>query len=652
MKKKTILSVLICLIICSMVFVAVACKDDHEHTYDTSWTSNNSYHWHRATCGHSEVIDKTEHEWNDGEVTKNPTCTNSGLKKFICNICKTAKWESIPITQDHTYSTEWSKNVSYHWYDSTCGHDEILSKDEHDFDSDGVCRVCEYDISEDFTFELNSDNSSYTLKRAIRSIDSDVTIPSKYKGLSISAIGEKAFIYSGLLSINIPSSVTSIGDSAFKYCRYLINIEIPSGVTSIGDSAFYECNSLTSIEIPSGVTSIGDSAFYYCDSLTNIEIPSGVTSIDDAAFYGCSKLTSIEIPNRVTSIGSFAFAGCAGLTSVEVPDSVISIGQYAFNCKNLESIVIPFIGEKADGTGNTYFSHITVGRHVSNFSEKDLKSLKRVVITGGTCIYDNAFLDCSNLTTIEMPSTITSIGADAFCGCSSLSNLEIPSGVTSIGKGAFEGCSSLSNLELPSGVTSIEERTFLLSGLTSMKIPNCVTSIGEKAFMDCSNLTSIEIPYGVTSIEGGVFARCSSLIGVKIPATVTTIGESAFYDCSSLTSIEIPSSVTSIDYRAFYGCNNITTATMPTIAIYAIPKSKLETVVINGGTIIDYGAFSQCSSLTSIEIPSSVTHIGSYAFEGCNSLTVYCEAESQPSGWSSIWNSSDCPVVWGYKPEQ
>ncbi|MBQ8449538.1 MAG: leucine-rich repeat domain-containing protein, partial [Bacteroidaceae bacterium] len=137
-----------------------------------------------------------------------------------------------------------------------------------------------------------------------------------------------------LTSIEIPSSVTSIGESAFFYCNGLTSIEIPSSVTSIGYYAFAHCTVLTSIEIPSGVTSIGNYTFYHCDVLTSIEIPSSVTSIGGSAFGRCSGLTSIEIPSSVTSIGAWAFNGCTSLTSVVsciAAEDLFAINTVAFS---------------------------------------------------------------------------------------------------------------------------------------------------------------------------------------------------------------------------------------------------------------------------------------------------------------------------------
>ena len=144
----------------------------------------------------------------------------------------------------------------------------------------------------------------------------------KYNGgvhTSNDKLGYAAFSNcSGLTSLTIPSSVTSIGEYAFDGCSGLTSLTIPSSVTSIGEHAFYGCSGLTSLTIPSSVTSIGKSAFDGCSGLTSLTIPSSVTSIGESVFFGCSGLTSFTIPSSVTSIGWGAFCGCSGLTSIYV----------------------------------------------------------------------------------------------------------------------------------------------------------------------------------------------------------------------------------------------------------------------------------------------------------------------------------------------
>ncbi|MBQ9693489.1 MAG: leucine-rich repeat domain-containing protein, partial [Kiritimatiellae bacterium] len=183
-----------------------------------------------------------------------------------------------------------------------------------------------------------------------------VTIPE-----SVTSIGESAFSgCSGLTSVTIPEGVTSIGDLAFSGCSGLTSVTIPESVASIGDYAFegvapealtaawlpsgMSKDNLKTLVIPESVTSIGDLAFSGCSGLTSVTIPSSVTSIGYNAFYNCSGLTSVTIPSSVTSIEGWAFEYCTGLTSVTIPSSVTSIGEYAFSgCSGLTSIIFTSI---------------------------------------------------------------------------------------------------------------------------------------------------------------------------------------------------------------------------------------------------------------------------------------------------------------------
>ena len=138
-----------------------------------------------------------------------------------------------------------------------------------------------------------------------------------------------------------------------------------------------------------------------------------------------------------------------------------------------------------------------------------------------------------------------------------------------IGDYAFSGCSSLTSLTLPSSVTSIGGHAFeKCSGLTSLTLPSSVTSIGEFAFRYCSGLTSLTLPSGVTSIGMSAFEYCSSLTSLTLPSSVNEIGIYAFHGCSGLTSLTLPSSVTAIGGSAFEGCSGLT-------SVYVSWKSPL-----------------------------------------------------------------------------
>ena len=179
--------------------------------------------------------------------------------------------------------------------------------------------------------------------------------------------------------------------------------------------------------------------------------------------------------------------------------------------------------------------------------------------TSDDVIGNYAFSGCSGLTSLTLPSNVTSIGYSAFYGCIRLTSLTLPSSVTSIGSSAFEGCSSLTSLILPSSVTEIGSSAFYgCSGLTSLTLPSSVTSIGWATFSGCSGLTRLTLPSSVTEIGESAFRGCSSLFSLTLPSSVTEIGESAFRGCSGLTSLTLPSSVTSIGKSAFEGCSGLT----------------------------------------------------------------------------------------------
>ena len=359
---------------------------------------------------------------------------------------------------------------------------------------------------------------------------------------------EDPSVYRG--TIVIPSEVTHNGTTYT--------------VTGIGDNAFWGCEDVTSVTIPNSVTSIGNWAFYYCDGMESVTLPNSVVSIGNSAFKYC-KLKTFAISNNLKSIGEDAFYH-SGIKSITIPEKVEHIGNNAFYGCVLNTVNI---------TNLESWYKIKFGNADSN----PLKSAHYIHLNG------------TQINDWEIPSSITSIGDYVLAGAYGLSSFTIPDYVTSIGKGAFTG-SDLNSITISNSVTTIDDETFSgCANLTSVSIPNSVTSIGNYVFSACSNLISITIPNSVTSIGDGAFYNCSSLTSITIPNYVTSIGDRTFAMCDNLKSVEIPNSVTSISGYSFWNTD------LEDLYCYA---ENIPTIINKGyfyNTSIDY---------TTLHVPASV----------------------------------------------
>jgi hypothetical protein len=568
-----------------------------------------------------------------------------------------------------------------------------------------------YNPAADFTFYTNVNAITIT---GYTGTNSNISIPAAITGYPVMAIDDYAFeeCYT-LKSVTIPGSVTSIGQSAFYNCFNLTNIAvnaanpnyasaggvlfdktmttliecpggltgsyaIPSSVTVIGDSAFRQCYYLTSVTMGNNVTSIGDGAFVDV-GLTSLAIGGGVSTIGDAAFYGCVNLTSLTIPNHVTSIGSETFDSCYNLTNVVIGSGVTDIGTYAFAyCLSLHQAYFQgnaptvdggagsldntvFYGETqlySGGTGTAYVAPDTAGWGgtfggwpVAIWSTP---ATDFTYVTNGAAITITGYIGTNG--NVVIPDLIngypvTSIADTACYQNRHLSRVTIGNNITNIGWMAFGYCSVLTNVTAGAANPNYASADGVLfdkamktvvvcpAGLAgSYAIPNTVTNIGVGAFITCSSLTNVTIPHSVTSIGEDAFTFCSSLTSAMIPSSVTSIGLVPFYSCGSLTNITVAGANT--NYASVGGVlfDRALTSLIQYPAgmsgSYAMPNSVINlgvgafagsagltnVTIGNQVTSISVGAFSSCSGLISITIPDSATSIGLEALDECSSL--------------------------------
>ena len=541
-----------------------------------------------------------------------------------------------------------------------------------------------------------------------------VTIPN-----SVTSIGSSAFYNcSGLTSVTIPNSVTSIGYEAFYGCSGLTSVYITdlkawcrivfdgyySNPLFYTNHLYLNGEEIKDLVIPNSVTSIGSSAFYNCSGLTSVYITdlkawckivfdgyySNPLFYTNHLYLNGEEIKDLVIPNSVTSIGNYAFFHCFGLTSITIPNSVTSIGDATFyGCKSLKTVInlsnlnltkessdhgyVAYYASrviKADGTVGDYIftknGQVYALVHYAG-NDKEL-TLPENYKGNNYKIANDMFSGRSELTSITIPNSVTSIGSYAFSDCSGLTSITIPNSVTSIGSYAFKNCTSLTAVHITDMKAWCELWTdnyihyasdnplyyakhLYLNGeeIKDLVIPYSVTKIGDNVFYNCQSLTSVTIPNSVTSIGVSAFSGCSGLTSVTIPNSVTSIGVGAFSDCSNLTAVHItdlkawcditfkidsyfdhihysnplyyakhlylngeeikdlviPNSVTSIRNYAFSGCSGLTSVTIPSSV-----------------TSIGYDAFYSCSGLTSVTIGNSVTSIEDYAFYGCSNLKI------------------------------
>ena len=368
-----------------------------------------------------------------------------------------------------------------------------------------------------------------------------IELPSNLK-----TIDKYSFANTGIESITIPESVTSIDQGAFGYCENLKNITLPNRLKTIEEDVFKCCAKLESINIPDNVAEIKQDAFFSCENLKNITFPKNLKSIGRYAFMGCENLTKAVFKNKDTLINDSAFSGC-GLKDIEFPSGIKTIGgSYAFSSTNIEKLVIP-----EDVTDIVYGSFYDC----SALKEIDIpSSLKHV---GGRAFENTAWFNAQNDGPVYLEHVLCTVK-----GTTDIESIEVKPGTTVIGGYALSGLPKLTDVSLPEGLEAIGEYAFNNSNsLKEINIPSSVSDIVYQSFARCSSLESINVDKGskyYKSVDGVLFNKSGSELiwcpkrdtdVYEVPASVTKIGTDAFCD-SGVSTIRITNPSTVIESGA------------------------------------------------------------------------------------------------------
>ena len=263
---------------------------------------------------------------------------------------------------------------------------------------------------------------------------------------------------------------------------------------------------------------------------------------------------------------------------------------------------------------------------------RNCSALTSVVIPNSVTEIDVSAFQGTGLISVVIPNSVTKIDETAFYDCTSLTSVTIPNSVTWIGRGAFWGCTALTSITIPNSVTYFGTEVFVnCTALTSVSLSNNITSIPISTFNGCSALASVVIPDGIASIEASAFRNCVSLPSINIPNGVTEIGKNAFDSCIALTSVSLPNSLRKVNDYAFHNCSGMTSLSLG-----------------DSITRIEFCAFNTCSSLTSIVIPRSVEWFGNASFYHCtalNSVTLLSETPQSNGENAFRQRGTDC-ILW------
>lgn len=558
-----------------------------------------------ANCGHSnyQEIPATGHTLFP-YAGKDPTCTEYGWNPYgICEKCDYTTYQQIPAL-GHSF-------VQYEAKTPTCT--------EYGWNAYGICQVCDYSTYE----EIPAPGHCYE--------DVICTVcGGEAEILESGSCGAQVFWEmrdGGILLISGSGNMEDYaGQYATPWANYTSKIKV--------------------VLIREGVTSIGESAFSECQALTEVDFASTVTRIENYAFFGCAGLTCVAFGDGVSQIGNYAFCECDGLTDVVIGDSITEIGYYSFtHCSSLKTVTI---GSRVAAIRGGAFDDcpMLLEYRVSSDNGSYSSDERGVLFNKNKTVLLR--VPCGISGTYEIPSGVISIDQGAFSDCTGLTGVTVPETLTALHKSEFEDCTML-EYKPYNGALYLGSRDnpyYILMQPdkdvpSQLQIHSDTKMIAEEAFYDCRTLTSVTIPGSVATISEHAFGGCAGLVSLTIGNGVSEIGNYAFSGCTALTELTIPDSVTTISRNAFGNCAALKTVNMgknvKTIGQYAfLLCTGLNSIVFGEGvsTIGNY-AFYYCTELSAVTMPISILEIGENAFDRCSKLqdVYYWGSEQQ---WTKI----------------
>lgn len=476
---------------------------------------------------------------------------------------------------------------------------------------------------------------------------------------NLQTMDDNAFAYcTSLVSYTIPASTNTIDGSTFLGCTNLTNLTVNSNSYSFSCEnnilynknktviyAFLSCKKDTAFVVPSTVKTISDRAFYYNKKLKSVVFSNGLETIYRYAFYG-SNIQSIYIPQSITKIWFDAFSYCKSLTNVKVANPTPIVLNNAIFSNSTPTLYVPQGSKDAYEAADYWkdaveikeyapspaiqFANATVKNIcVENWdydgdgelSEEEAQEIKEI----GTQFQNNT--EITSFNELQYFTNLKHIAASAFSGCTNLASIKVPASLTTIGYNAFLNTAWLN--DQPDGLLYIGNVLYIYKGTmpqnTKIVVKDGTLSISNQAFYNKSGLVEIELPNSLISIgsdengleeDGKVFYGCSGLTTIKIPAGIKNIVRYAFYG-TGLKTVELPEGLESIGNSSFRSCTSLESFVIP---------DKVRTIGKN--------CFRSCAKLESVTMPSCLMSVATDAFRDCNNLNRV--DISNLSGWCNV----------------
>lgn len=423
-----------------------------------------------------------------------------------------------------------------------------------------------------------------------------------------------ANIYHNGIKYTSKGTVLTIAKSDATSGPYAGDIVIPETITDggvtytvgvVGATAFKNNTEITSIVLPKGCTDIKAGSFQNCTALKSVTLPSDLTVLNRLTFSGCSALEAISIPAGVTALNNGQIGGCTSLKKIVLEESEAEI---AFS--------IDAFGTQ-DALGEVPVAEVEIYRPVSAETPakapfRGEKTLAKVTLGGKLASLSASYFEnCTALTAIEIPSTITELGTSVFRN-TGITSVNIPGTIVSIPETSFAACPALATVTLNEGTTAIRANAFNGSAVTSIALPSTLETIGVSALAGCQLQGDIVLPAAVRSISDGAFVGNAGITSVSFPAAMTSLGEGVFNGCAGISTFTIDAANTTYKVKA----NNALTT-------------------IDGTKVLAYPAANANTSVVDAE----VTTLGAYAFNGAKNLTEITLDNCNNFGDYSLANS-------------